>query len=42
MEYIQQVPPSRWDRLLAALNPHNRVERMMIYRIDPEVECGLR
>ena len=42
MEYVQQVPPSRWDRLLAALNPHNRVERMLIYRIDPAIECGTR
>ncbi|HBE12498.1 MAG TPA: hypothetical protein DCY76_08705, partial [Flavobacteriales bacterium] len=42
MEYVQHVPPSRWDRLLADLNPHNRVERMLIYRIDPAVECGTR
>jgi hypothetical protein len=42
MEYVQQVPPSRWDRLLAALNPRNRVERMLIYRIDPAIECGTR
>lgn len=40
MTYVKQVPPSRWDRLLATLNPHNHVERMMIYRIDPDVECG--
>ncbi len=42
MEYVQQIPPSRWDRLLAALNPHNRVERMMIYHIDPAAECSSR
>ena len=40
MEYVQQVPPSRWDRLLAWLNPHNRVERFLIYRISPSDACA--
>ena len=28
--------------LARCLNPHNRVERMLIYRIDPAIECGTR
>jgi len=42
MEYVKHMPPSRYDRLLAALNAHNSYERLMIYRIDPAVECGTR
>ena len=40
MQYIQQVPPGKWDRLLAWLNPINSAERMMIYAIDPSEECN--
>ncbi len=39
MEYIGQVPPSRWDRLLASFNPHNPIERWMIYRISKDQAC---
>jgi hypothetical protein len=39
MEYIRQVAPGKWDRLLSWLNPINSAERMMIYSIDPEEEC---
>lgn len=39
MSYIGQAPPGRWDRVLAFLNPINRAERVMIYRIDPRTEC---
>lgn len=39
MSYVGQAPPGRWDRVLAFLNPINRAERVMIYRIDPSTEC---
>lgn len=39
MEYVQQIPPSRWDRLLASLNDRNTVERFLIYRISPTEAC---
>ncbi len=39
LKYIEQVAPGKWDRLLSWLNPINSAERMMIYAIDPEVEC---
>lgn len=42
MEYIRQVAPGKWDRLLSWLNPINSAERMMIYSIDPEEECIAR
>ena len=40
MVYVGQFAPSRWDRLLAALNPHNHAERFLIYKIDPNIECA--
>jgi hypothetical protein len=40
MQYVKQVPPGKWDRLLAWLNPINSAERMMIYAIDPSEECN--
>ena len=40
LTYVKQLPPSKWDRLLAALNPHNYAERSLIYRIDPKIECA--
>lgn len=40
MEYIGQAPPSKWDRFLSYLNPHNASERFMIYRISSESECN--
>jgi 4-amino-4-deoxy-L-arabinose transferase-like glycosyltransferase len=42
MEYIGQAAPGKWDRLLAWLNPINQAERVMIYRINPAVECPVR
>ncbi|MGY8941412.1 MAG: glycosyltransferase family 39 protein [Flavobacteriales bacterium] len=39
MEYVTQIAPGKFDRLLAYLNPINSVERVMIYRIDPQEEC---
>ena len=42
MTYQGQAPPGKWDRFLAFLNPINRAERVMIYRIDPAIECPNR
>ena len=42
MVYVSQAAPGKWDRLLAWLNPINQAERVMIYRIDPAVECAAR
>lgn len=39
MEFIGQVPPSKWDQLLANLNPINTTERWMIYRISTDQAC---
>jgi hypothetical protein len=40
MQFVAQVAPGRFDRLLAWLNPINRVERVMIYRVDEAECCG--
>jgi hypothetical protein len=39
MQYIRQAAPGKWDQLLAWLNPVNSVERVLIYQIDPRLEC---
>jgi hypothetical protein len=39
MTYVTQIAPGKFDRFLAYLNPINSVERVMIYRIDPQEEC---
>ncbi|MDA0303753.1 MAG: glycosyltransferase family 39 protein [Bacteroidetes bacterium] len=39
MQYVQQSPAGKWDQLIAWLNPVNTVERVLIYKVDPSVEC---
>lgn len=40
LAYVGQIPPGRLDRLIHWLNPLNSVERVMIYRVDPDVACA--
>jgi hypothetical protein len=40
LAYVGQIPPGRLDRFIHWLNPLNSVERVMIYRVDPEVACA--
>jgi hypothetical protein len=40
MSYAGQAPPGKLDLLMNFLNPVNSVERVLVYRVDPGVECG--
>ena len=40
MSYVAQFGPSRLDRIINFLNPNNPIKRVMLYRIDPTLECS--
>lgn len=41
LTYVGQIPPGRLDRLMHWLNPLNTVERVMIYRVNPDDACAV-
>lgn len=40
MEYVAQFGPSKLDRIINYLNPKNPIKRVMLYSIDPTLECS--
>ena len=40
MEYIKQFRPGRLDRFIHYLNPKNPLKRVLLYKIDPTLECS--
>lgn len=40
MSYVAHFGPSRLDRIINYLNPNNPIKRVMLYRIDPTLECS--
>lgn len=40
MKYVAQFSPSKLDRIINYLNPNNPIKRVMLYSIDPTLECS--